>query len=77
MLYSSLITVALEEHPAPADISERVDDVRMGETSENRFADQTLGIVSYSDGEFLWRCAGRWEMQSTGAEIYNPQARQD
>lgn len=58
MLYSSLITVALEVHPAPADISERVNDVRMGETSENRFADQTLGIVSYSDGESLWRCAG-------------------
>lgn len=49
-LYSSLVTVALEDYQAPVDTSERLNDVRLGETSENRFADQTFEVVSYSDG---------------------------
>lgn len=49
-LYSSLVTVAIEDYPSPPDTAECLNDIRMGATSENRFADQTFGIISYLDG---------------------------
>ncbi|KAH0603818.1 uncharacterized protein H6S33_007477 [Morchella sextelata] len=50
VLYGSLVSVALEEGVAEEGWAERLDGVRTGGGSENRFADQTLTVVSYSDG---------------------------
>ncbi|KAI5839852.1 hypothetical protein DFP73DRAFT_634307 [Morchella snyderi] len=50
MLYGSLVSAALEDERAPDGWAEKLDCVRTGGGSENRFADQTLTMVSYSDG---------------------------
>lgn len=50
VLYGSLVSAALEEEGAPEGWAEKLNDVRTGGRSENRFADQTLTVVSYSDG---------------------------
>ncbi|KAH8148623.1 uncharacterized protein LAJ45_07334 [Morchella importuna] len=50
VLYGSLVSAALEEEGAPEGLAEKLNGVRTGGGSENRFADQTLTVVSYSDG---------------------------
>lgn len=42
--------MALEDYQAPPTLAGFLDDVRLGATSENRFADQILGSVVYPDG---------------------------
>lgn len=49
-LYSSLVTLALEDYCAPLQENELLSDVRGGHRSPNRFSDQMMGIVVYKDG---------------------------
>jgi len=49
-LYSSLTTLALEDYVLPHPASDALEDIRGNCDSPNRFADQTLGFVVYSDG---------------------------
>lgn len=43
-LYGALVSVSLEDGGTPEDMAERLNVLRNGEASENRFADQTLSI---------------------------------
>lgn len=49
-LYSSLTTLCLEPYPLPTSTAAALDDIRGACHSPNRFADQTFGVVVYSDG---------------------------
>jgi hypothetical protein len=49
LLKSSAVAVALEGE-SPATASELIDDIRGDTDSANRYSDQTLTLVVYSDG---------------------------
>ncbi|GLB44766.1 hypothetical protein LshimejAT787_1801030 [Lyophyllum shimeji] len=50
VLDTALVTLALEGFEAPVDPAERLEAVRDGRGSVNRYADQVVGLVVFEDG---------------------------
>lgn len=47
---TALATIALEPHSIPPCPAQRIEAVRTGERSVNRYADQVVGLVVFKDG---------------------------
>jgi hypothetical protein len=56
LIDTALATIALEPFKAPADAEGKLEAIRSGHNSVNRYADQVVSIVVFHDGQqSLWR----------------------